>query len=63
MDGTRAISQEKLDSVADAVARLGGWPAVERCLTPEIGTAREEQRWAFMETSNEPYEVIAAVSF
>ena len=56
-------AQEKLNSVENAVARLGGWAAVEQHLTREIGAAPEEQRWAFMETANEPYEVTAAVSF
>jgi hypothetical protein len=56
-------AQEKLDSVADAVAGLGGWAAVEQCLTRDIGTAPEEQRWAIMETNKKPYEVIAAISF
>jgi len=55
-------AREKLDSVADAVAGLGGWAAVEQCLTRETGTAPEQQRWAVMET-HKPYEVIAAVSF
>jgi adenine-specific DNA methylase len=55
--------QEKLDSVAAAVAGLGGWAAVEQCLTREIDAAAGEQRWAVMEANNAAYEVIAAISF
>jgi hypothetical protein len=55
--------QEKLDSVAAAVAGLGGWAAVEQCLTREIDAATGEQRWAVMEANNAAYEVIAAISF
>jgi adenine-specific DNA methylase len=56
-------AQEKLDSVANAIAGLGGWAAVEQCLTREIEAAQEEQRWAAMEASSGAYEVNDVISF
>jgi putative DNA methylase len=55
-------TQVKIEAVATAIDRLGGWPAVERSLTATIDTAPREQRWTVADERNE-YEVSDVVSF
>ncbi len=40
-----AATGEKLERVADFVAALGGWPAVERCLREDLRKAPAAQSW------------------
>lgn len=61
-DRTRSIL-EKINIISAAIAGLGGWDAVERCLKETIEAAPREQRWAFSEAPPIYEEIDDGISF